>query len=61
MAPKKRPRGRPPLPKGQEREETLQIRLRAVDRRALEKAARKAGQTLSGWARDVLLREAGDA
>jgi uncharacterized protein (DUF1778 family) len=61
MAAKKRPRGRPPLPRGQEREEALQIRLRAVDRRMLEKAARKAGQTLSGWARDVLLREAGDA
>lgn len=56
---KKRPRGRPKLPRGEERTSVLQIRLRAADRKALERAAKAQGEPVSGWARAVLLREAG--
>jgi hypothetical protein len=35
----------------------LTIRLRAADRKKLEKAARKKKQPVSAWARQVLLAE----
>ncbi len=59
MAAKKRPRGRPPLGKGQERDEIVTIRLRASERARLERAAQKAGKPLSTWAREALMAEAG--
>ena len=55
MAKKKRPRGRPKLPRGQDRGAVLTLRLRADERERLETAAKKAGKPLSAWARDVLL------
>lgn len=59
MAKKKPPRGRPKLPKGQDREVVLTIRLRASERTVLRKAAKDADKTVSAWARDHLLRAAG--
>ena len=58
MTAKQRPRGRPPLAKGQERDEVVTIRLRASERARLERAARKAGKPLSTWAREALMDEA---
>lgn len=58
-AQKKRPRGRPKLPRGQDRPVVLTIRLQKAERAALEKAARKADKPLSAWARDGLLKLAG--
>jgi len=58
MTKKKRPRGRPKLPRGQGRGELLTLRVRADERARLEAAARKAGQPLSAWARDALLKGA---
>ena len=55
MAKKTKPRGRPPLPKGEERDVVLTIRLRPADRKKLEKAAQKAKQPVSVWARTALL------
>jgi len=55
MPRKKRPRGRPKLPRGQDRGEVLTLRLRPNERERLENAAQKAGKPLSAWARDVLL------
>jgi len=57
-AKKKRPRGRPPLPKGEEREVVLTIRLKASERAQLQKAARGTEKTVSAWARTVLLERA---
>lgn len=59
MAPKKRPIGRPKLPRGEEREVVLTLRLKPAERRELERAAKAAGQTVSGWAREALLSRAG--
>jgi uncharacterized protein (DUF1778 family) len=39
------------------RDEILRIRLTEAERRALEAAAKRAGQTLSGYVRWVALRE----
>jgi hypothetical protein len=54
-AKKKRPRGRPKLPRGQDRRVVLTIRLRGAEREGIDLAARKAGKAASEWARDVLL------
>jgi hypothetical protein len=59
MAAKKRPRGRPKLPRGQDRDVVLTIRLRTAERAQLDKAARTAGKAASEWARDVLLDASG--
>lgn len=55
---KKRPRGRPKLPRGQERDTVLTLRLRPAERGRLQKAARRAEKPLSAWARDVLMAQA---
>ena len=55
MAAKKRPVGRPKLPKGQERAKLLTVRLTAAERARIEQEAKKAGRGLSEWARDRLL------
>lgn len=56
---KKKPRGRPKLPKGQDRGVVLTIRLRGAERAQLERAAKRAKEPLSAWARQVLLGAAG--
>ena len=53
MAAKKRPRGRPPLPKGQEREGTLQIRLREAERRVYWKRPPERSVSPSQRGRDL--------
>jgi len=53
---KKLPRGRPKLGSGEAQSAVVNLRFRPGDRDRLEKAARKAGQTLSEWAREVLIR-----
>ena len=58
---RKRPRGRPKLPRGQDRDVVLTLRLRGSERTQLERAARKAGKPVSAWARDLLLDAAGGA
>lgn len=58
MAPKKRPVGRPKLPRGQERDTVLTLRLRPAERDRLQKVARRAEKALSAWARDVLMAQA---
>ena len=58
MAAKKKARGRPPLKKGQDRGSVITLRLKPSERKALEKAAKKADKSLSAWARDVLLPQA---
>ena len=58
-AKKKRTRGRPKLPRGEARPEVLQIRLSPAEKKALQRAAKASGGPISGWARAVLLREAG--
>ena len=53
--PIKKPRiGRPPLPKHQVREKITPIRLQENERAAFEKAAQKAGLSLSEWIRQTL-------
>ena len=59
MAQRKRPVGRPKLPRGEERESILTLRLKPAERRELERAAKAAGQTVSAWAREALLSRAG--
>jgi hypothetical protein len=58
MAARKRPRGRPKLPRGQERDVVLTLRLRPSERAQMERAARKAGKPISAWARERLLDDA---
>lgn len=55
MAAKKRPVGRPKLPKGQDRAEVLTLRLTAAERARIDQEARKVGKTVSDWARDKLV------
>jgi len=55
---KKRPRGRPPLPKGEDRQVVLTIRLNVAERKKIDAAAKKAAASSSGWARAVLLERA---
>lgn len=56
-AKKKRPVGRPKLPKGQERSDVLTLRLTPAERARIEQEAKRAGRGLSEWARDRLLGE----
>lgn len=56
--PKKRKRGRPPLPKGSSREARLICRLQESEVAEIEAAARKAGKSKSDWTRDTLLAAA---
>jgi predicted HicB family RNase H-like nuclease len=46
--------GRPPLPKGTVREKITPIRLQENERAQFEKAAQKAGLSLSEWIRQTL-------
>ena len=54
-AKKKRPRGRPKLPKGQDRGRLLTVRLRPDEHAKLERAAKASGKLLSRWVRDALM------
>ena len=47
--------GRPPLPKGEAREDVFTLRLNDEERRKLEVTARRAGKPVTQWAREVLL------
>jgi uncharacterized protein (DUF1778 family) len=56
--PKKRGRGRPPLPKGHVKDDIMPVRVNPEDRKLFEKAAKASEhETLSGWIRHTL-REA---
>jgi len=58
--PTKKPRiGRPPLPRHAVREKITPIRLQETERTAFEKAAQKAGLSLSEWIRQALRIAAG--
>ena len=46
--------GRPPLPKGDAKDETLRIRVTPNELRAIESAARGKKQSVSGWIRSTL-------
>ena len=53
--PKKRERGRPPLPKGAAKAKYVPVRLNDEDLKAFTKAAKKSEHpTLSAWIRDTL-------
>jgi predicted HicB family RNase H-like nuclease len=54
MPTKKTKLGRPPLPKGEVRERITPIRLQEDERTRFEKAAQKAGLSLSEWIRQTL-------
>lgn len=54
MPTKKAKLGRPPLPKGEVREKITPIRLQEDERTKFEKAAQKAGLSLSEWIRRAL-------
>jgi uncharacterized protein (DUF1778 family) len=56
---KKPKRGRPPK-SASEKREVFALRLSAVERGAIERAAQAAGVSVSDWARDALLRAADD-
>jgi len=51
-------RGRPAMPPGEARTETLTLKVSTLDLEALERAAKRAGQPLRGWMRAALLRAA---
>jgi uncharacterized protein (DUF1778 family) len=53
--PKPKKPGRPPLPKGNAKGETLRIRVTSDELRAIEKAAQASKQNLSAWIRSKLL------
>ena len=54
MTTKKRSVGRPSLPKGEARAKVTPVRLQDTERAAFEKAAQKAGMSLSEWIRQTL-------
>lgn len=56
-APKRKP-GRPPLPEGEARTVKVLVALTPDEATATEARATRAGKTLAGWARDVLVRAA---
>ncbi len=49
--------GRPKLPKGEAKSKMLKARVSPSEFEAVERAAKKAGETVSEWARSVILRE----
>jgi uncharacterized protein (DUF1778 family) len=56
---KRKPKlGRPALPANEKRQ-VFALRLSADEREMIERAAEDAGQRVSDWARDALLRAAG--
>jgi predicted HicB family RNase H-like nuclease len=50
-----RARGRPKLPKGEERSELLRVRVRPHELQLVNEAAKRAGKSLADYVRDVLL------
>jgi predicted HicB family RNase H-like nuclease len=52
--PKARKAGRPPLPKGNAKNETLRVRVTPVELKAIESAARAEKQSASEWIRSTL-------
>jgi predicted HicB family RNase H-like nuclease len=54
MPKRKAKAGRPPLPKGDAKDETLRIRVTSNELRAIESAARGKKQSVSGWIRSTL-------
>ncbi len=54
MTERKKKMGRPALPKN-EKKKVFSLRLSAIEQRHVERAAEKAGKTVSLWARDTLL------
>jgi uncharacterized protein (DUF1778 family) len=50
--------GRHKLPTDERKDTVFRFRVTADDRKAIEKAARAAKQTTSGWARTVILKAA---
>jgi predicted HicB family RNase H-like nuclease len=52
--PKARKAGRPPMPKGDAKNETLRIRVTPNELQAIESAARGKKQSLSEWIRSTL-------
>jgi uncharacterized protein (DUF1778 family) len=52
--PKARKAGRPPLPKGEARAETLRIRVTPDELKAIELAAKGKNQSASEWIRSTL-------
>jgi hypothetical protein len=55
--PRRKP-GRPPLPDGEARTVKVLVALTPDEATATEARAIRAGKTLAGWARDVLVRAA---
>jgi hypothetical protein len=53
---KARKAGRPPLPKGNAKDETLRIRVTPDELRAIEHTAKDSKQTVSEWIRSTLMR-----
>jgi len=53
-APKKRGRGRPPLPRGQVKTKIVPMRLKEEDVKLFSKAAKAHKQSLSEWMRSTL-------
>ncbi len=53
----KRKRGRPPKPKGQQKDAVIRFRVKPADFEIIEQAAESTG-SISAWARPVLLRAA---
>ena len=60
MPTKKRKVGRPALPRGQAKAVMARIRLQENERAAFEKAAQKAGLSLSEWMRQAAWQAAGE-
>ena len=52
--PKARKAGRPPLPKGDAKDEFLRIRVTPDERKAIETAAKSKKQSASEWIRSTL-------
>jgi uncharacterized protein (DUF1778 family) len=52
--PKARKAGRPPLPKGDAKDEFLRIRVTPEERKAIESAAKSKKQSASEWIRSTL-------
>ena len=55
---KKPKRGRPPLPKAQVKTVTLHVRVRKSERAKVKAAAKRAGESVSAWARERLVQAA---
>jgi predicted HicB family RNase H-like nuclease len=50
--------GRPPLPKKERRSATLTVRLKPEERRSADRAAEKAGLSVTEWARRAVVEKA---